>query len=88
MRDIQGQIDNTVKAMKDNIDSVTKRGDGLATLRERTGRFLQNASPNCTGIKKINVLTISADKLGASAQGFRRGANRVRKVCVLRFACG
>ena len=41
--------------MRENINKVSQRGEGLDSLQDKT------------------------DNLAASAQGFRRGANRVRK---------
>jgi len=52
---LQGQIDETVGVMRDNINKVSERGARLDSLQDKT------------------------DNLAVSAQGFRRGANRVRK---------
>lgn len=52
---LQAQIDDTVGVMRENINKVSQRGEGLDSLQDKT------------------------DNLAASAQGFRRGANRVRK---------
>ncbi|CEH18072.1 synaptobrevin [Ceraceosorus bombacis] len=52
---IQQQIDETVGVMRDNLQKVSERGEGLNDLQGKT------------------------DNLAVSAQGFRRGANRVRK---------
>ncbi|KAK3372037.1 synaptobrevin-domain-containing protein [Podospora didyma] len=54
-QELQATIDDTVKIMKKNIETVTDRGEKLDTLQDKT------------------------DNLATSAQGFRRGANRVRK---------
>ncbi|GAA96126.1 hypothetical protein E5Q_02787 [Mixia osmundae IAM 14324] len=53
--EIQGQIDDTVNIMRENITKVNERGERLDSLQDKT------------------------DNLAVSAQGFRRGANRVRK---------
>jgi vesicle-associated membrane protein 4 len=52
---IQAQIDDTVGIMRENINKVSRRGEQLDVLQDKT------------------------DNLAVSAQGFRRGANRVRK---------
>lgn len=49
------QIDDTVGVMRENINKVSRRGDQLDSLQDKT------------------------ENLAVSAQGFRRGANRVRK---------
>jgi Synaptobrevin len=51
--------------MRDNINKVAERGERLDSLESKTG------------IHYNWFLTI--DNLAVSAQGFRRGANRVRK---------
>jgi len=52
---LQAEIDSTVGVMRDNIDKVSRRGENLDALQDKT------------------------DRLQTSAQGFRRGANQVRK---------
>jgi vesicle-associated membrane protein 4 len=37
---IQAQIDDTVGIMKENIDKVTQRGEGLDGLQNKTGTWL------------------------------------------------
>ncbi|KAH8705627.1 synaptobrevin-domain-containing protein [Talaromyces proteolyticus] len=53
--EIQNQIDDTVRQMKNNMQDLSERGERLDSLQDKT------------------------DNLAVSAQGFRRGANRVRK---------
>jgi vesicle-associated membrane protein 4 len=52
--------------MRDNINKVAERGERLDSLESKTGLYLQSV---------VN----EKDNLAVSAQGFRRGANRVRK---------
>lgn len=64
--------------MRDNITKVAERGERLDALQDKTGqldlkaRLLYNHHLQC-------VFLIFTDNLAVSAQGFRRGANRVRK---------
>lgn len=60
--------------MHQNITKVAERGERLDALQDKTG-----ASQLCYSvILPLSQLT-STDNLAVSAQGFRRGANRVRK---------
>lgn len=82
--DIQRQIDDTVGIMRNNITKVAERGEALETLQDKTGTsriWLVCNGRNCISYGNFCSL-ISTDALAASAQGFRRGANRVRKVCL------
>ena len=53
--------------MRDNINKVAERGERLDSLESKTG------------IPLIERIVVDIDNLAVSAQGFRRGANRVRK---------
>ncbi|KLO17897.1 synaptobrevin [Schizopora paradoxa] len=53
---IQSDIDDTRRIMRENIEAVRERGEGLTSLEGKT------------------------DMLSQQAQGFKRGANNVRKV--------
>ena len=53
--------------MRDNINKVAERGERLDSLESKTGR------------KSAVDDGVTVDNLAVSAQGFRRGANRVRK---------
>ena len=60
--------------MRDNINKVADRGARLDTLQDKTGMYSR------TSLKRVRrCLYPSTDNLAQSAQGFRRGANRVRK---------
>ncbi|CAF9906522.1 MAG: hypothetical protein GOMPHAMPRED_004765 [Gomphillus americanus] len=61
-----GQNNGQINALKGQID------DTLAEMRKNVDR-LQEREEN------INSLGVKSENLAASAQGFRRGANRVRK---------
>jgi Synaptobrevin len=52
--------------MRDNINKVAERGERLDSLESKTGIPLKR-------------IVVDIDNLAVSAQGFRRGANRVRK---------
>jgi vesicle-associated membrane protein 4 len=54
--------------MRDNINKVAERGERLDSLESKTGILLSPA-----------FSLYFLDNLAVSAQGFRRGANRVRK---------
>ncbi|KAG2351657.1 synaptobrevin-domain-containing protein [Suillus spraguei] len=60
---IQQQIDDTVGIMRENITKVAERGERLDSLQDKTAK----------------VKLFPQTTLAVSAQGFRRGANRVRK---------
>lgn len=60
--------------MRENITKVAERGERLDSLQDKTGWFL------CHRDAFRIIWTFSTDNLAVSAQGFRRGANRVRKV--------
>lgn len=86
---IQAQIDDTVGIMRDNITKVAERGERLDQLQDKTGTFLFSsghggASATTVGLFYLDEssphLTVTIDNLAISAQGFRRGADRVRKV--------
>jgi vesicle-associated membrane protein 4 len=65
--------------MRDNITKVAERGERLDQLQDKTGPFSSD-----TFVKSrlhFFLLTMYSDNLAISAQGFRRGADRVRKVC-------
>ncbi|KAG6806859.1 SNAP receptor, synaptobrevin, partial [Tricholoma furcatifolium] len=70
---IQAQIDDTVGIMRENITKVAERGERLDSLQDKTVR--------CHKIFKRGgfLRLVATDNLAVSAQGFRRGANRVRK---------
>jgi vesicle-associated membrane protein 4 len=53
--------------MRDNINKVAERGERLDSLESKTGISLD--------LRDVD----GVDNLAVSAQGFRRGANRVRK---------
>ncbi|KAJ3738735.1 synaptobrevin-like protein [Lentinula detonsa] len=88
---IQAQIDDTVEIMRDNISKVAERGERLDSLQDKTGELIcllfLNGRWICpqSGLfllmrKTADVLMMFfIDNLAVSAQGFRRGANRVRK---------
>ena len=71
---IQQQIDDTVGIMRENITKVAERGERLDSLQDKTGTLFSRYQ-----MVFVNILRI-LDNLAVSAQGFRRGANRVRKV--------
>lgn len=83
---IQAQIDDTVGIMRDNITKVAERGERLDQLQDKTGMFPPFPSNDCagTGCSAYGVNPrysfTATDNLAISAQGFRRGADRVRKV--------
>lgn len=62
--------------MRENITKVAERGERLDALQDKTGEFGFPA--------RSSLLTAyyTADNLAQSAQGFRKGANRVRKQMV------
>ncbi|CEP24729.1 Synaptobrevin homolog 2 [Cyberlindnera jadinii] len=62
---LQSEIDDTVGIMRDNIN---KLWHGFVTNRE-----------NQHSGERLDSIEDKADNLAVSAQGFRRGANRVRK---------
>ena len=78
--------------MRDNITKVAERGERLDQLQDKTGKFLpwfpvvtapaQSRSGCLAFVKNSFYLSTAIDNLAISAQGFRRGADRVRKVCV------
>ena len=76
--------------MRDNITKVAERGERLDQLQDKTGMFLfplshGGASATVVGLfcldENSTYLRTAIDNLAISAQGFRRGADRVRKVC-------
>lgn len=76
--------------MRDNITKVAERGERLDQLQDKTGVFLLpsghgGVSATMAGLsclhKNSSYLRTAVDNLAISAQGFRRGADRVRKVC-------
>jgi vesicle-associated membrane protein 4 len=86
---IQAQIDDTVGIMRDNITKVAERGERLDQLQDKTGAFLFpfihcGAATTMAGLfyldEHSSYLRTAIDNLAISAQGFRRGADRVRKV--------
>lgn len=72
MADIQAQIDSTVDIMHQNITKVAERGERLDALQDKTGESIR-CPQTCPPGSDIT------DNLAVSAQGFRRGASRVRK---------
>ena len=75
--------------MRDNITKVAERGERLDQLQDKTGAFLfsschDGASAIVRGLfyldENSSHSTTTLDNLAISAQGFRRGADRVRKV--------
>lgn len=80
--------------MRENITKVAERGERLDSLQDKTGTYLCVWAGGAWGLKCISceilclLIKYPTDNLAVSAQGFRRGANRVRKVCVSsRFMC-
>lgn len=67
--------------MRENITKVAERGEHLNALQDKTGECSLVA-----GSGGELMLGCGADNLAVSAQGFRRGANRVRKQMVS-WAC-
>ena len=77
--------------MRDNITKVAERGERLDQLQDKTGTFLSRlpvvtapvqSPPSRSASQRISFhLSTAIDNLAISAQGFRRGADRVRKVC-------
>jgi len=77
--------------MRDNITKVAERGERLDQLQDKTGTFLsrfpavtapvQSWSGCSAFMRNSFYLSTAIDNLAISAQGFRRGADRVRKVC-------
>jgi vesicle-associated membrane protein 4 len=90
---IQAQIDDTVGIMRENITKVAERGERLDSLQDKTGEhgfllFFSFAGGLSLAVRLRKPTSIRSDQsffltdnLAVSAQGFRRGANRVRKVC-------
>ncbi|KAH9950745.1 synaptobrevin-like protein [Amylocystis lapponica] len=86
---IQAQIDDTVGIMRENITKVAERGERLDQLQDKTGkhfvRVVCAVAVCCYALGDpsigvdVVILTCFLDNLAVSAQGFRRGANRVRK---------
>ncbi|KAG6820343.1 SNAP receptor, synaptobrevin [Arthromyces matolae] len=79
---IQAQIDDTVGIMRENITKVAERGERLDSLQDKTGAYfsifrLEAILRSGSGRGSDEFFTV--DTLAVSAQGFRRGANRVRK---------
>lgn len=75
--------------MRDNITKVAERGERLDQLQDKTGAFLfpsghGDANATMVGLfcpdENWSYLRTTTDNLAISAQGFRRGADRVRKV--------
>lgn len=60
--------------MRDNIQKVNERGENLNDLQGKTGTWLVRG-----WVDESLTDLFSTDNLAVSAQGFRRGANRVRK---------
>lgn len=81
--DIQAQIDSTVDIMHQNITKVAERGERLDALQDKTGECITMLEGSTRPLAGAN----DTDNLAVSAQGFRRGASRVRKQmwCVWRF---
>lgn len=85
---IQQQIDDTVGIMRENITKVAERGERLDQLQDKTGAYscllagCARRSVFRSAGRAVKSLTCVRflDNLAVSAQGFRRGANRVRKV--------
>lgn len=90
---IQAQINDTVGIMKTNLDKVMERGELVDSLHDKTGVCWMLLSffsvcvcvvffdtDLCWGIYCRRTKLTWPDNLAVSAQGFRRGANRVRKV--------
>lgn len=80
--------------MRDNITKVAERGERLDQLQDKTGVFLFPFSRGGAGATMVGLsnphgnssyLRTVVDNLAISAQGFRRGADRVRKVCLPPF---
>lgn len=75
--------------MRDNITKVAERGERLDQLQDKTGTFLFLSSHGGVGATMAKLpflhdnssyLRALIDNLAISAQGFRKGADRVRKV--------
>lgn len=64
--------------MRENITKVAERGERLDALQDKTGGFGRFASDT----NALLTLLCTVDNLAQSAQGFRKGANRVRKQMV------
>lgn len=64
--------------MRENITKVAERGERLDALQDKTGAF------SLVFVELGDFANASActDNLAQSAQGFRKGANRVRKQMV------
>lgn len=63
--------------MHQNITKVAERGERLDALQDKTGEC--GAPADRTGWRPGRRELTPKDNLAVSAQGFRRGANRVRK---------
>lgn len=83
--DVRERIAKVTGIMEENIKRVSERGENLDSLRDKTSTFRVWFMCMAGIVSSMNL--ISTDNLATSAQGFRQGANRVRKVCLLRFAC-
>jgi len=66
--------------MRENITKVAERGERLDSLQDKTGASSFSFSVVGGGLGRDANEERCADNLAVSAQGFRRGANRVRKV--------
>lgn len=69
--------------MQDNIKKVAERGERLDSLQDKTGECLTRQKYSEVSEKHVSLIPALlysyTDTLAVSAQGFRRGANRVRK---------
>lgn len=74
---IQEEIDETKNVMRSNLENLQERGESLNTLEDKT-RELLPLSRSKESIFLINH-GYPIENLSHSAQGFRRGANRVRR---------
>jgi vesicle-associated membrane protein 4 len=64
--------------MRENITKVAERGERLDALQDKTGAFGRGFLQLVLSAHCLRT----TDNLAQSAQGFRKGANRVRKQMV------